>query len=93
MEYGGGYFGYANIYSLDKDSNFYLFNHNDIPITQYLRIANNGCGDDYLLCIENKKCLDQIFFYDHETKKVCDTEFADVLEYLINIGLKEKIKL
>ena len=28
LHYGGGYFGYANIYSLDKNSYFYLANHN-----------------------------------------------------------------
>ncbi len=28
LAYGGGYFGYTNIYSLDKNSPFYLLNNN-----------------------------------------------------------------
>ena len=28
LHLGGGYFGYANIYSLDKDSSLFIFNHN-----------------------------------------------------------------
>lgn len=87
-EYGGGYFGYANIYSMDKDSTFYLLNYNDLPINKYLRIADNGCGDYYLLCINNQKCLDNLYFYDHETKTVCETEYEDIFEYLIKKGLK-----
>ena len=48
MNYGGGYFGYANIYSLDIDSNFYLLKHNNLPFEKFIRIADNGCGDHYL---------------------------------------------
>lgn len=52
MNYGGGYFGYANIYSLDIDSNFYLLKHNNLPFEKFIRIADNGCGDHYLFsCI------------------------------------------
>ena len=39
MNYGGGYFGYANIYSLDIDSNFYLLKHNNLPFEKFIRIA------------------------------------------------------
>lgn len=44
-EYGGGYFWYANVYSLDEGSDFYLLHNNDVPVDKYLRIADNGCGD------------------------------------------------
>lgn len=92
LEYGGGYFGYANVYSLDKDGFFYLLKYNDPPIDRYLRIADNGCGDSYLLSIDNQKCLDRVLFYDHETKNVCETEYADILEYLIAAGLKAGVE-
>uniref|UniRef100_UPI00405700C9 SMI1/KNR4 family protein n=1 Tax=Agathobacter sp. TaxID=2021311 RepID=UPI00405700C9 len=89
MNYGGGYFGYANIYSLDIDSNFYLLKHNNLPFDKYVRIADNGCGDYYVLCIENGKCLDPLFFYDHESDKAIPTEYEDVFEYLVKVGLKK----
>ncbi len=44
-EYGGGYFGYANVYSLDEGSDFYILHNNDVPVDKYLRIADNDCGD------------------------------------------------
>lgn len=88
MNFGGGYFGYANIYSLDKESSFFLLAHNDIPVGDYLRIADDGCGDYYLLSVIDKKCLDQLFFYEHDTNSIYTTEYADILEYLTKVGLK-----
>ena len=89
MNYGGGYFGYANIYSLNIDSDFYLLKHNNLPFDKYVRIANNGCGDYYVLCIENGKCLEPLFFYDHESGSVIQTEYMDIFEYLVKFGLKK----
>lgn len=86
--YGGGYFGYVNIYSLDKNSSFYVLNYNEIPFGQYLNIADNGCGDYYMMCIDDGVCLDSIFRYDHETKNITETKYSDILEYLIQAGLK-----
>lgn len=51
-------------------------------------IADNGCGDYYLLHIGDKKCLEQLYFYEHDTETVCNTEYADVLEYFVKEGLK-----
>lgn len=87
--YGGGYFGYANIYSLDENSDFYLLKHNNLPFENYIKIADNGCGDYYVLCIENGKCLEPLFFYDHESGKAIPTEYEDVFEYLVKVGLKK----
>lgn len=89
MHYGGGYFGYANIYSLDENSDFYLLKHNNLPFEKYIKIADNGCGDYYLLCIENGKCLEPLFFNDHEAGSVIQTEYMDIFEYLVKVGLKK----
>lgn len=53
MKYGGGYFGYTNIYSLDEDSDFYILKHNNVPFDKYVR---------------------------------------EVLEYLVDVGLKKKFE-
>ena len=69
--FGGGYFGYTNIYSLPS----------------LLFIADNGCGDYYAFRIQNSRCSEEIVFYDHENGTVQNTDFSDVLEYLVKIGL------
>lgn len=87
LAYGGGYFGYANIYSLDKNSSFYLLNYNKPDLKEHLYISDNGCGDNYAFHIENGICSEIIIFYDHEDGEMHDTEFCDIFEYLVEIGL------
>lgn len=89
LNLGGGYFGYTNIYSLDKDSYFFIFNHNPARAADLLFIADNGCGDYYAFRMEGNKCNEEIVFYDHESNTVQDTSFSDVLEYLVKIGLHQ----
>ena len=90
LTYGGGYFGYANIYSFDKNSNFYLLNNNPLPLQKYLSIADNACCDYYAFYIENGKCSEAVVFYNHDDQKIYTTEFSDILEYLIKVGLKQQ---
>lgn len=87
LNFGGGYFGYANIYSLDKNSDFFIFKRNSTVVKDLLFMADNGCGDYYAFRIEGGMCREEIVFYDHEDNTVQDTDFSDVLEYLVKIGL------
>ena len=87
--FGGGYFGYANIYSLDKNSYFYLANHNKKVLGKLLFIADNECGDYYAFCIKCGKCKDAIVFYNHDENTICATEFSDIFEFLIKMGLNQ----
>lgn len=89
--YGGGYFGYANIYSFDKNSYFYLCNHNENKPASFLYVADNECGDYYAFPVENGKCQDRVVLLNHENSQVCSTEFSDILEYLVKVGLKKQI--
>lgn len=91
-KYGGGYFGYANVYSLDVESDFYVLKHNEFPIDKYLKIADNGCGDYYIFCVEEGRCLESLYFYEHDTGGISKTEYADIFEYLVNVGLKIYVK-
>jgi len=88
LKYGGGFFGYANIYSLDKKSHFYILNNNPFPLSDILYIADNECGDYYFLKIVDGICQDNIFFYNHEIDNVSNTKFSDIFEYLAEVGLR-----
>ena len=89
LSFGGGYFGYANIYSLDENSYFFIFNHNPAIIKDLLFIADNECGDYYAFRVQDNKCSEEIVFYDHEDNSIKDTDFSDVLEYLVKTGLNQ----
>lgn len=87
LKFGGGYFGYANLYSLDRDSYFFIFNHNPAQADGLLFMADNECGDRYAFRVDGNQCSEEIVFYDHESNTVENTAFSDVLEYLIKTGL------
>ncbi|MDD2971957.1 MAG: SMI1/KNR4 family protein [Lachnospiraceae bacterium] len=59
--YGGGYFVFTNVFSLDANGDFYILGCGSCPLEGYLAISDNGCGDLYVLKIENNSCLDQLF--------------------------------
>lgn len=88
LNFGGGYFGSAIIYSLDKNSCFSIYNHNPAKAEDLLFIADNECGDYYAFQIENGKCSEEIVFYDHESNTIEQgADFADIFEYLVKTGL------
>ena len=71
----------------EKYRHFFVFNHNPSILEDLLFIADNGCGDYYAFRIQNSRCSEEIVFYDHENGTVQNTDFSDVLEYLVKIGL------
>ena len=88
LNFGGGYFGFAIIYSLDKDSYFSIYKHNPDRVKDLLFIADNECGDYYAFQIENGRCREEIVFYDHDNNAVEQgTVFPDIFEYLVKTGL------
>lgn len=88
LHYGGGYFGYANIYSLDSESCFYLGNFNEPGAEPLLYIADNECGDYYAFPIRQGRCQDEVVLYDHDQREIQQTEYSDILDYLVKTGLK-----
>lgn len=92
LNFGGGYFGTAIIYSLDKNSYFSIYNHNPAKVEDLLFMADNECGDYYAFQIENSKCSERIVFYDHDSNAIEQgTEFSDIFEYLVKTGLRSVI--
>ena len=87
-EFGGGYFGYANVYSLDNASNYFIMKHKSYVPNSYLPIADNGCGDFYVLKCNGEYCSDRIYFYTHDSQEITETTYQDILEYLLDVGLK-----
>ena len=54
----------------------------------YLPIADNGCGDFYVLKCNGEYCSDKIYYYTHDSQEITETAYHDILEYLLDVGLK-----
>lgn len=88
LRYGGGYFGYTVLYSLDRGSPFYLGAHNTKEPGELLFIGENGCGDSYAFCVREGRCSEAVVLWEHEEGRVLPAAFSDLFDYLIKTGLK-----
>lgn len=91
--YGGGLFGFSVLFSLDPAGRYSLEEENRFQGAlgpgKYLYVSDNGCGDLYGFRIDAAgQCSDRLFFYDHEVDEVSETEYADLLEYLVENGIR-----
>lgn len=89
MGFGGGYFGYTNIYSIDRKSEFYIMSNQSYVQNNYLAIADNGCGDCYVL-LKNSDCIEKIYLLEHDSGKLYEVAH-DILEFLVKYGLRKEL--
>lgn len=89
-EFGGGYFAFSNIYSLEIGSDWNIIDQNlkyANICKDYIIISENGTGDFYGFKVEDGICKPQIHFYDHDEGNWQETEFFNIFEYLKNLAL------
>lgn len=89
-QYGGGYYAFANVFSLDMNSDWYLCAKNreyHYIREPYLRISENGSGDYYGYKGSNRQCSTEIWFFDHEVNQWERTRYQNLFEYLATVAL------
>ncbi len=89
-EFGGGYFAFANVFSLDEKSEWNIVRQNygyDSIRKGHVLISENGMGDFYGYKVIDGVCLPEIYFFDHETARWVETEILNLFEYLEKFAL------
>ena len=90
FEYGGGYFAFSNVYSLEAGSDWNLvdinFKYDDIR-NGYVLISENGLGDFYGFKVVDGVCEPKIHFYDHEVDTWYESPYGDLFDYLKKLAL------
>lgn len=84
LRYGGGYFGYTVVYSLDDQSPFYVLKNvaaEFVRVNGFFPVIDFETGDLAGFKMDHGVCEDSVMLYDHETMKVSDLKmnFYDVL--------------
>lgn len=90
LEYGGGYFAFSNVYSLNPGSDWNVLdvNHEYQEIRDdHILISENGSGDFYGFRVIDGVCRSEIYFYDHETGSWQETTYGNIFEYLEKFAL------
>lgn len=92
MNFGGGYFGYIVMYSLDENGGFYLKDYVSISMIKefgMFPIIDLETGDYIGFEIKNNKCTENLFIWKHEERNKVKLK-VDFYELLINMGLKNQ---
>jgi len=91
IRYGCGNFAFTNILSV-RDGERSISNAQPYCPNSFLPVSDNGVGDYYGFLIEDGACKGGIYFADHEENfKVTVTEYGDLFEYVVEVGLKPTI--
>ena len=92
MNFGGGYFGYIVVYSLEKGGMFYLQDYVSLSMIEefgMLPVIDLETGDYIGFDIEKNMCTENLVIWKHEEKNKIDLD-VDFYELLINMGLKNQ---
>lgn len=85
-EFGGGYFAFSVIFSLDPNSDWNLIKQNEkynSILNKHIIFSDNESGDFYGFFVEENKCNPEIFFYDHEIDQWIRTKFDNLFAFLV----------
>ncbi len=71
-EYGGGDFAFTNIFSCDKNGEWYIINRNKeansyLP-SNFIAISDDQSGGFYGYIINNNKCEDKVYYWDYQNR-------------------------
>ena len=79
---------FEKIYRMVLPEKYKLMKHKSFVPNGYLPIADNGCGDFYVVKCNGEYCSDKIYYYTHDSQEITETAYHDILEYLLDVGLK-----
>ena len=84
-DFGGGAFGFVNVFSADPDGEFYLPARNDeaaeyLP-SDLLAFSDDFAGGYYVLKVVDRRAKDSVFYWNTDGG-LTETEFDDVFEFV-----------
>lgn len=90
-DYGGGYFAFSNVFSVDPESEWNIERRN-APLSPeiragFLAISDPATGDYYGFRVSDGIAASAIWVLDHDEQTIRPTSYGDLFEYLAAVGL------
>ena len=90
-EFGGGYFAFTNIFSVDQDGEWYIVEKNNqarsyLP-QNFVAISDDEAGGMYGYVVHEGVCGEGVYYWDHDTGSIGEKMYEDVLDYIVAAGL------
>ncbi len=91
--YGGGYFAFTNIFSVDENGEWYIVEKNYdarsyLP-NNFIAISDDETGGFYGYNVVDGKCNEDVFYWDHDSATIGDKLYKNVFEYITMVGLTD----
>ena len=90
MKFGGGTFGFAEIFSVCENSNFYVLNNENILEKDFFPVSDDQCGGFYCFKKNNGKFEDRIYYLDLSNLEIIveETEF-DFIQIFMKLAFNK----
>ena len=88
--FGGGYFGLSLVYSLDEIGDFCLLRCNtaeSVARYGYVAVIDFENGDMAGFRVENDRCSEQLWHYDHESGQLEELPYENLFAFLAENAL------
>lgn len=89
--FGGGYFAFTNIFSVNEESDWSVISQNIeiglISSYAFLAVSDNQAGDYYGFQVIERKCESEVYVFDHDAHQIKKTEYRNLYDYLMEVGL------
>lgn len=91
-EYGGGYFAFTNVFSVDPNSEWNIEVRNEKLSPElrrwFIAISDPGTGDYYGFRVNDGTTVPAVSVFDHDSRTLKETKYGDLFEFLANVGLR-----
>lgn len=90
--FGGGYFAFTNIFSVNPSSEWNIVTKNsESGIPRFLAVSDDEAGGYYGYRVDNIVTDRRIYYWDHESQKVLGPQYDDIFSYIANTGFQSQI--
>lgn len=89
--YGGGYFGFSNVFSVQPGSEWNVETRNsrlEAGVVDFLAISDPGTGDYYGFRLADGASTPNVYVFDHDGRTLERTLFSDLFDYLAAVALR-----
>lgn len=89
-KYCGGYFGFIALFTYDVQDEMYIMNFNSPEMVNeigFFAVCDMETGDYIGYKVVDGKCNSELYYYDHESGCISDSNYTDFMDFVLREGL------
>ena len=88
--YGGGYFGFTNVFSVNQSSEWYIVSKWDLlpPKVDFVPVTDDETGGYYGFLVSGDVCSEEVYYFHPDEDELPSFQYPSFLEYVKETGLR-----